>query len=74
MWMLTEVPLCPDHRTVALNEFYDSWKNDELVLLKWLGLNASTNLSGNSAEVDKLIAHPAFDIKNPNCCYAVFLG
>ena len=61
-------------RELALAEFYEQWKGDDLVVLKWLGLSAGANVEGNQAAVDQLLTHPAFDITKPNCCYGVFLG
>jgi len=61
-------------REAALSEFYKQWKNDELVVLKWLGLSACSDVAGNRAAVDQLLVHPAFDITKPNCCYATYLG
>ena len=61
-------------RQSALAAFYEQWKGDELVVLKWLGLSACSDVAGNRAAVDQLLLHPAFDIAKPNCCYAAFLG
>lgn len=58
-------------REVALAEFYEQWKGDDLVVLKWLGLSAGANVPSN---VNDLLTHPAFDITKPNCCYGLFLG
>ncbi|KAL3133720.1 hypothetical protein ABBQ32_008210 [Trebouxia sp. C0010 RCD-2024] len=61
-------------RQVALDEFYEEWKDDSLVILKWLGLQTSSNISGNLQNVQQLLKHPAVNITNPNTCYSVFLG
>ena len=34
-------------RQQALDDFYSRWKNDPLVVLKWLGLQAMSNAPGN---------------------------
>ena len=61
-------------REAGLAHFYEEWKEDELVMLKWLGLQAGSNLEGNVANVRALKDHPAFQITNPNCCYTLFGG
>lgn len=61
-------------RTLALGEFYDIFKDDALVMNKWLGLQAMSDLPGNVARVRELLEHPAFDIKNPNKVYALVGG
>lgn len=61
-------------RQVALDEFYKEWKDDSLVILKWLGLQTGSNISGNLQNVQQLLKHPAVNITNPNTCYSVFLG
>jgi aminopeptidase N len=53
-------------RTAALDAFYDRWHADPLVVDKWLALQASSRLPGTLAEVERLLAHPAFDLRNPN--------
>jgi Domain of unknown function (DUF3458_C) ARM repeats len=37
-----------------------------LVVLKWLGLQAGSNVPGNVKAVTKLMDHAAFNINNPN--------
>ena len=112
-------PAGPERET-ALEEFYKQWKDDSLVMLKWIalqvgqqGLHASfgpndaciacdlvlgkyscykryksaatlsehacggqagANVPGNLKNVEKLVEHPAFSIKNPNACYSLFLS
>ncbi len=61
---------CPE-RLRALDAFYAKWKNEPLVVDKWLALQAGSRLPGTLAEVRKLLAHPAFDIRNPNKVYAL---
>lgn len=61
-------------RQQALDEFYQRWKDDPLVVLKWLGLQAMSNAPGNVELVKHLVDHPAFNINNPNNCYSLFLG
>ncbi|HEY2011199.1 MAG TPA: aminopeptidase N [Rhizomicrobium sp.] len=57
-----ESPLCD----AAFTHFYDRFKNDPLVLDKWMSLQAGSPLPETVAAVRGLMKHPAFDIKNPN--------
>jgi aminopeptidase N len=56
---------CPE-RIEALDAFYLQWRNDPLVVDKWLSIQATSRLPGTLGEVQRLMEHPAFDIKNPN--------
>lgn len=58
-------------REKALDAFYQTWKQDALVVDKWLALQAATKLPIALKEVKKLTRHEAFDIKNPNKVYAL---
>jgi aminopeptidase N len=58
-------------RAQALDAFYAKWKHEPLVVDKWLAVQAGSRLPGALAEVRKLLAHPAFDIRNPNKVYAL---
>jgi len=49
-----------------LDDFYGKWKNDQLVMDKWLILQASKGDSSTLNSVKKLMEHPAFSITNPN--------
>lgn len=53
-------------REQALDEFYRQWKNDLLVVDKWLGIQATSRLPGTLKRVKALTAHEAFTLKNPN--------
>ena len=64
---------CPE-RTRALDAFYDKWKNEPLVVDKWLAVQSMTRLPSALADVKRLTAHPAFNIKNPNKVYALIGG
>ena len=50
----------------ALAAFYQEWRDDPLVMDKWLSLQASSRLPTTLATVRALTAHPVFNIKNPN--------
>ncbi|MFC1602231.1 aminopeptidase N [Pseudomonadota bacterium] len=56
---------CPE-REQALEEFYDKWKDDPLVLDKWFSIQAISKLPDTLKKVKALRNHPAFSIKNPN--------
>ncbi|TCV90273.1 aminopeptidase N [Sulfurirhabdus autotrophica] len=58
-------------RVPALAAFYEKWRHDPLVLDKWFGLQAMSQLHGTLAEVQALTLHPAFEIKNPNKVYSL---
>lgn len=61
---------CPE-RELALEEFYEKWKEDSLVTLKWLSLQAVSDIPGNLDTIQSLMEHPAFVITNPNCNYSL---
>jgi aminopeptidase N len=61
---------CPERRP-ALQAFYDKWKEEPLVVDKWLSVQAASRLPVTLARVRELLDHPAFDIKVPNKVYAL---
>nr|PNR47635.1 hypothetical protein PHYPA_012108 [Physcomitrium patens] len=63
-----------DARSKALAEFYEQWKDETLVMNKWLALQAMSNIPGNVENVRGLMEHPAFDIRNPNKVYSLIGG
>jgi len=62
------------HRDEAFSLFFEKWKGEPLVLLKWFTLQAESNQEGNIDMMKKLIDHPSFNIKNPNNNYSLFGG
>ncbi len=56
----------------ALQQFYEEWKNEPLVLNKWWTVQASLQRPDTFDRIQKLSEHPAFRIKNPNCVYALY--
>ncbi|HVC11140.1 MAG TPA: aminopeptidase N, partial [Burkholderiales bacterium] len=58
-------------RPRALDAFYARWKDEPLVVDKWLAVQATSRLPGTLARVRELLAHPAFDLKVPNKVYAL---
>jgi aminopeptidase N len=61
---------CPE-RDKALEEFYARWKEEPLVVDKWLTVQAGSRLTDTLARVRRLLSHPAFDLKVPNKVYAL---
>ncbi len=53
-------------RADALASFYETWKNDSLVMDKWLSIQALSRLTDTLKTVKSLMFHPAFNLKNPN--------
>jgi len=53
-------------RQQAIDDFYQQWSHDELVLDKWFALQACCELPGTLTRVKALLSHPAFSLKNPN--------
>ena len=53
-------------RKAIFDEFYQRWQGDRQVVDKWFALQAGSSLPGTIAEVTALLAHPAFDLANPN--------
>jgi aminopeptidase N len=56
--------------TDCLNDFYERFTNDALVIDKWFGLQSSRppvdGLESTLSDVKKLRQHPAFKMNNPN--------
>lgn len=61
-------------RDNALLDFYNKWQHDYLVVSKWFALQATSDIPGNVANVQKLLSHPAFDLRNPNKVYSLIGG
>ena len=59
---MSDAPMRED----VLGKFYDKWRNETLVVNKWLGWRAMGPAGGALADVKTLTGHEAFDIKNPN--------
>ena len=62
--------VCPQ-REQALAEFYARWKDEALVVDKWLVAQSTSRRPDTLATVKALTAHPAFDAGNPNKIYAL---
>ncbi|WP_020158343.1 aminopeptidase N [Methylobacter marinus] len=50
----------------CLTDFYRQWRDEALVIDKWFTLQATSPMPGTFATVQSLLAHDAFDLKNPN--------
>ena len=50
----------------CLADFYRQWQAEALVIDKWFALQASSQCNDTFANVQALMQHPAFDLKNPN--------
>jgi aminopeptidase N len=60
------VSLDAPEREQALEQFFDRFEDDALVLDKWFGLQAAAQRPDTLEQVERLAAHPAFTISNPN--------
>jgi aminopeptidase N len=58
-------------RVHALESFYERWKDEPLVVDKWLRVQAGSRLPGTLDEVKRLAQHHAFSLRNPNKVYAL---
>ena len=56
---------CPERRE-TLDDFYQRWQGDRLVVDKWFSLQAASSLPGALGEIQTLLNHPAFELTNPN--------
>jgi aminopeptidase N len=61
-------------RDQALGAFYAKWKNEALVVDKWLSVQATSRLPDTLNRVRSLLGHEGFSIKNPNKVYALIGG
>ena len=53
-------------REQTLDSFYQTWKNETLVVNQWLQVQASIPDNKCLDRIEKLTCHEAFDIRNPN--------
>jgi len=60
-----------EERQQVMDAFYQRWQGESLVVDKWLQVQASSRRPGTLAEVERLVSHPAFDLRNPNKVYAL---
>jgi aminopeptidase N len=53
-------------REDALDAFYEDYKDDHLVVDKWLSLNAQWPFQGCAGRIEDLMQHPSFSLTRPN--------
>lgn len=58
-------------RQTLFDQFYQSYKNEDLVVNKWLTLQACADLPHVLDNIQALLTHESFDIANPNKVYAL---
>jgi aminopeptidase N len=61
---------CAERRS-ALDAFYAKWRDEPLVVDKWLSTEALSRLPGTVERMQELSMHPAFTLRNPNKVYAL---
>ena len=59
-----------DARDEVLSDFYQKWKEDALVITKWLALQVVSDILGNVKNVQRLLEHLAVDIRKLNKVYS----
>jgi len=55
-----------DERNDVIDDFYNKWKHDPLVIDKWFAIQSRCSLPNTLPEIKRLLEHSDFDIKNPN--------
>ncbi|MDA9553489.1 aminopeptidase N C-terminal domain-containing protein [Emcibacteraceae bacterium] len=53
-------------REKVIDDFYDKWHKDQLVLDKWFSAQAMSTRSGVLDQMDEMNNHKDFDLKTPN--------
>lgn len=64
---------CPDKEQI-LDDFYQQWKDEPLVVDNWLRAQAGVVDPDTLERVRILTRHPGFDYMNPNKVYSLLLG
>jgi aminopeptidase N len=73
MAALTALSLCDvPERAAAIEDLYDRYQDNALVVDKWLSLQASIPEPATVTRVMALTSHPAFSMRNPNRVRALF--
>jgi aminopeptidase N len=60
---------CPANQAMReslVAAFYQQWQHETLVVEQWLSLQSAAPVASNLANVQMLIEHEAFDLRNPN--------
>jgi aminopeptidase N len=55
-----------DQANAALEQFYEQWKEEALVVNQWFQVQAAIPDGDALTRVQTLMSHPDFDMKNPN--------
>lgn len=63
-----------EERETALAEFYKQWESDQLVVDKWLRIQATSSKNDVLDIVKGLISHKAYNETVPNSVYALLGG
>ncbi|MDI9350016.1 MAG: aminopeptidase N [Candidatus Symbiobacter sp.] len=53
-------------RTAILSDFAEKFRDNELVMDKWFAVQAMASRPATLSEVERLMTHPQFNLKNPN--------
>jgi aminopeptidase N len=61
-----------DVNEMCLQDFYDRFKDNSLVMDKWFAMQARANRDDTVFALEALAQHPAFNIKNPNKVYSLY--
>lgn len=58
-------------KDAILEDFYQQWKHDGLVINKWFTVQATSTDKSTLDKVKELCQHPSFNINNPNNVYSL---
>lgn len=61
-------------RITLLEDFYNRYHKDDLVLDKWFSVQACSRLDSTFANVETLVEHKDFNLKNPNKVRALIVA
>ncbi len=59
---------------VILEQFYQRWSHEPLVVNQWLSVQASNPQAGTLSQVKALMQHSAFNMRNPNKVRSLIAG
>jgi aminopeptidase N len=64
---------CAERRP-ALDHFYERWRSNDLIVNKWLNVQATSRLPGTVDQVRALMGHESFEFANPAKGWALIGG